>query len=157
MDEIARLATCSGGVRALPGGGVLGLDNREALASIALEPHLLLETTATWEGLAFQISQAFLVCFPCLGGTQAAPRTGLIDHAEVCARVARLLAAVVFLLGLWIGGAVDRALRAIRPKRGAVGATCVRSAASSPAQSSAVRAGRSSGYATARFTTAGRR
>jgi hypothetical protein len=55
---------------------------------------------------------------PVIGGTQAAEVTGLIEHEEVLARVARLLAAVVVLLVLGIGGAVDRSRRAIMPTRG---------------------------------------
>jgi hypothetical protein len=70
--------------------------------------------------------------------------TGLIDHEEVVDRVACLLATVEFLLVLGIGGTMDRALRAIMPNRGDSGAPLVRSAVSSTAKASAVRAGRSS-------------
>ena len=34
----------------------LGLDDRDPLARIALEPQILIETTATCEGITFQIS-----------------------------------------------------------------------------------------------------
>ena len=50
--------------------------------------------------------------------TQEAHVTGLIDDEQVFDRVTLLLAAVVFLLALEIGGAVDRSLSAIMPKRG---------------------------------------
>jgi hypothetical protein len=125
-------------------GCFLGLDDRDPIARIALEPHILIETTATWEGIAFQIRQAFIMRPPFIGGTQEANVTGLIDHEEVFDRVALLLATVVFLLVLGIGGAVDRSFSAIMPKRGGPGATFVRSAVSSTAKSSAVRAGSSS-------------
>jgi len=138
-------------------GSFLGLEDRDPIASIALEPHILIETTATWEGIAFQISQAFIMRLPFIGGTQEAHVTGLIDHEEVFDRVALLLATVVFLLVLWIGWAMDRSLSAIMPKRGDVGATFVGSPASSTAKSSAVRAGRSSWCANVRFNTAWRR
>src|SRR6266542_7004357 len=78
-------------------GCFLGLDNYDPIASIALEPHLLIETTATWEGLACQISQAFIMRLPCIGRTQEANVTGLIAHEEVFDCVALLLATGVFL------------------------------------------------------------
>jgi hypothetical protein len=99
-------------------GCFLGLDNDEPLARLALEPHLLLETTAGGEGRACPISQAFLLHLPFRGGTQAAKGTGLLKHEEVFARVALLLATGIFLLVLGIGRAVARALGTIRPTRG---------------------------------------
>ena len=99
-------------------GVFLGLDNYDPIASLALEPHLLIETTAGWEGIACQISQAFIIHLPCIGGTQEANVTGLIKHEEVFERVALLLATVVFLLFRGIGRAVDRALGTSMPKRG---------------------------------------
>jgi hypothetical protein len=122
----------------------LGLDDRDPIARIALEPQILVETTAPWESIAFQISQAFIVRLPFIGGTQEANMTGLIDYKEVFDRMAFLLAAVVVLLVLWIGWAVDRSLSTIMPKRGDKGIPFVRLAASITANSSAVRAGRSS-------------
>ncbi len=100
-------------------GFFLGLEDRHPIARLPLEAHLLREKTAGREGLALQISQAFIMRLPFIGGTQEAHMTGLIDHEEVFDRVALLLATVVVLLVLGIGGAVDRALRAIMPKRGA--------------------------------------
>jgi hypothetical protein len=83
-----------------------------------LETHILVEATTLWQGIALQFSQVFIVCLPFIGGTQEADVTALIDHEEVLDRVAFLLAAVVVLLVLGIGGAVDRSLSAIMPKRG---------------------------------------
>ncbi len=130
-------------------GVFLGLVDRDPLASIALEPHILIETTAVWEGIALQIGQACIMRLSFRGGTQEADVTGLLDHKEVFNRVALLLATVVFLLFLGIGRAVDRALGTIMPKGGGVGLTPVRSAASSTAKSSAVRAGSRSWWAKA--------
>ena len=122
----------------------LRLENRDPIASIPLEPHILIETTAVWEGIALQIGQVFVVCLPCIGGTQEANMTSLIDHEEVFDRMALLLAAVVVLLVLGVGWAVDRSLSTIMPKRGDTGTLSVRLAASTIANSSALRAGSSS-------------
>ena len=122
----------------------LGLDARDPLASKPLEPHILIETTPTGEGIACQIREAFLMRLALIGVAQEADVTGLIDHEEVFDRVAFLLAPGVFLLFLWIGRTVDWSLRTIMPTRGDVGTPFVRSAASHTAKSSAVRAGSSS-------------
>src|SRR6266702_8839567 len=79
-------------------GFFLGLADGHPIASIPLEPHILIETTAVWEGLALQIGQAFVVCLPVVGGTEAAEMTGRIDPEEGVDRVTRLLATVVVLL-----------------------------------------------------------
>jgi hypothetical protein len=94
------------------------LDAGETVEDQTLDAHILGEATAVWQGIARQLSQAFIMRLPVIGGTQAAEVTGLIEHEEVLARVARLLAAVVVLLVLGIGGAVDRSRRAIMPTRG---------------------------------------
>jgi hypothetical protein len=125
-----------------PTGFFLRLDDGDPVEAKTLEAHLLVEATAAWQGIALQLSQAFIMRLPFIRGTQEADVTGLIDHEEVLDRVALLLAAVVVLLVLGIGWAVDRSLSAIMPKRGSPGATFVRSAASSTVSSSAVRAGR---------------
>lgn len=125
-------------------GFFLGLEDRDPLARIALEAHILIETTAGWESIALQLSQAFIIGLPFIGSTQEANMTGLIDHEEVFDRVAFLLATVEFLLVLRIGWAVDRSLRTIMPKRGDKGTPSVRLAASITATSSAFRAGSSS-------------
>ena len=96
----------------------LRLDNGDPVEDKALETHILVEATTLWQGIALQFSQVFIVCLPFIGGTQEADVTALIDHEEVLDRVAFLLAAVVVLLVLGIGGAVDRALSAIMPTRG---------------------------------------
>jgi hypothetical protein len=121
-------------------GVFLGLHARDPMACIALEPPGLLETTALWEGITFQIREAFLLGLPFIRGTQAAEVTGLIDYEEVFDRVTLLLAAVVVLLVLWISGAVDRSLRASLPTRGGdfPAVACVANLA---AHSAAVRAG----------------
>ena len=119
----------------------LGLDDGDPLARIALEAHVLRQTTAGREGIALQLREAFIMCLPFIGGTQEANMAGLIDHEEGFDRMALLLAAVVFLLVLGIGWAVDRSLRPIMPKRGDKGMPSVRLAASITAKSSAVRAG----------------
>jgi hypothetical protein len=97
---------------------VLRLDEGDPVEDKAREPPSLVEATALWQGLALPCSQAFIMGLPCLRGTQAAEMTALIAHEEVLARGALLLAAVVCLLALGIGGAVARALRAIMPHRG---------------------------------------
>jgi hypothetical protein len=125
-------------------GFFLGLDDCHPITRISLEAHILVETTSGWEGVAFQISEALIIRLPFIRGTQEANLTALIDHEEVFDRVALLLATVELLLGLGIGWAVDRALRTIMPKRGGVGTPSLRLSASIPANSSAVRAGRSS-------------
>jgi hypothetical protein len=96
----------------------LRLDNGDTVEDKALETHILVEATAMWQGIALQFSQAFIMCLPFIRGTQEADMTALIDHEEVLDRVALLLAAIVVLLALGIGGAVDRSLSAIMPKRG---------------------------------------
>ena len=96
----------------------LRLDDGNTVEDKALEPHILVKATAMWQGIALQFSQAFIMCLPFIRGTQEADMTALIDHEEVLDRVARLLAAVVCLLALGIGGAVDRSLSAIMPTRG---------------------------------------
>jgi hypothetical protein len=99
---------------------LLGLDDRAPLACIALEPHLLIETTATWEGIAFPIRQALIMRLPFIGGTPEAQGTSLLDHEEMFARGALLLATLVFLLVLGIFGALDRSLCPIMPTWGVV-------------------------------------
>lgn len=125
-------------------GFFLGVDDRDPVARIALEPHVLIEPAASWEGIALQISQAFIIRLPFISGAQEANMTGLIDYEEVFDRMALLLAAVVVLLVLGIGWAVDRSLRTIMPKRGDTGTSSVRLTASITANSSALRAGSNS-------------
>jgi hypothetical protein len=130
-------------------GCFLGLEDRPPLTRLPLEAHILIETTARWEGIACQLGEACIMGLPFIGGTQDTQMTGLINHKEVFDRRTLLLAAIVFLLVLWIGWAVERSLRTIMPKRGDSGTPAVRLAASITAKSWAVRAGRSSWCATA--------
>jgi hypothetical protein len=94
------------------------LDDGDAVEDKALEAPILVEATARGQGIALQFSQSFLLRLPFIRGTQEADVTALIDYEEVLDRVALLLAAVVVLLVLGIGGAMDRPLSAIMPKRG---------------------------------------
>jgi hypothetical protein len=120
------------------------LDDGDPVEEKALEAHILIETTPVREGIALELSQAFIMGLPFIRRTQEADVTAFIDHEEVLDRVALLFAAVVVLLVLGIGGTVDRPLSAIMPKRGGCGAPSGRLAASMTAKSSALRAGRSS-------------
>jgi hypothetical protein len=96
----------------------LRLDDGDPVEDKALEAHILIEPTPVGERIALQLRQAFIIGLPFIRGTQEADVTALIDHEEVLDRVALLLAAVVFLLVLGIGGAMDRSLSAIMPNRG---------------------------------------
>jgi hypothetical protein len=40
----------------------------------------LIETTATWQGITFQVREAFIVHLPFIGCTQETNLTGLIDY-----------------------------------------------------------------------------
>jgi len=120
------------------------LDDGDPLARIALEPHVLRETTPGREGIALQIREAFIIGFPFIGGTQEANEAGLIDHEEVVDRMAFLLAAVVVLLVLGIDWAMDWSLRTIMPTREMVDLPSVACGLNIPANSAAVRAGSSS-------------
>jgi hypothetical protein len=122
----------------------LRLDDRDIVKHKALESHLLIEVTPVWEGITGQLREAFVMCLAFHGLTQEADVTGRIDDEQVFDGVTRLLAAVVVLLVLWIDGVMDRSLSAIMPNRGGLGKPAVRLAASLTAQSSALRAGRSS-------------
>jgi hypothetical protein len=106
---------------------------------------------------ARQLRAAFIMGFAFIGRTQDTHVTGLIDHEEVLERVALPFAAVIFLLVLGIGRAVDWSLSTIMPTRGGVGISLVRVVARSAVNSSAVRAGSRSCCAKARFKTAWRR
>src|SRR6266511_2553778 len=122
-------------------GRLLGVDKRRPLASNALEPRILIQTTPAGEARACQLRKAVLRRLALRGSAQEAKVTGLIAYEEGFDRVARLLATVVFLLCLWSGRAVEWSRRASMPTRGGVGTPCVRSAASPTAKASAGRAG----------------
>jgi hypothetical protein len=138
-------------------GFFLGLEDHQPITRVPLEAHILIEPTSGWEGIAFQLSEAFIIGLPFRGGTQETNMTGLIDHEEVFDRLALLLAAVVFLLVLGIGWTVDRSLRTIMPTRGDAGPSLVCLLVRSVANSAAVRAGSSSCCPKAWFSTVWRR
>jgi hypothetical protein len=117
-----------------PRGLVLGWDEGDPRARRALEPQILLQTTAPGEGIAFASRQACRMGLPCIGRTQAANLTGLIDAQEGFDRRAFLLAAVVVLRLLGSSGAVERSRCPIRPNRRARGTPGVRWAARRTAQ-----------------------
>jgi hypothetical protein len=118
----------------------------------ALEAPILGEPPAAWPGIAFKIRQAFILRLAFLRGTHETHVTGCMDHAQVFDRVALLLATVVVRLFLGVKRARERSLRTIMPKRGGGGPSCVWVVARSVANAAAVRAGRKSWCAHARFT-----
>src|SRR5262245_60145604 len=118
MDEMKRLCAFSGGVSSPPPWLFLGLNDLDPVQLKALESQILIQVTPAWQGITGQIREAFVMFLAFDSVTQEANVTGLIDHEEVFDRVALFLATVVFLLFLWIGGAMDRSLSAIMPKRG---------------------------------------
>ena len=107
MEEIRRWVACSGGVSSPPRGVFFGW-------TIVMPGR----TKPWWQGIACQLCHALISGLSFTGVAQAAHMTGLGDHEEVFDRVALFLAAVVCLLFLRIGRAMDRSLRAIMPKRG---------------------------------------
>ena len=127
----------------------LRLDDADTVKPNARESPLLRAVTPTWPGITGQIREAFVMFLAFHSVTQKANVTGVLDYEEVFDRVTLLLAAVVVLLVLWIGGALDRSRSTIMPNRGDVGASFVCLVASSVAKASAVRAGSSSGGAKA--------
>ena len=96
----------------------LRVDDRDPLECNALEPKIVIKTTAAGESLADQIREAVVRRLPRRGGAQEAKMTGLIEHQAVVDRVPLLLAAVVVLLVLGSGRAMERSLRASMPTRG---------------------------------------
>ena len=110
-------------------------DDGEAVEEKALEAPLLIETTPVREGSACAFSKAVIRGLPFRRGPQATHGTAFIEHEEGLERVALLRAAVVCLLGLGSGRAMDRSLRALRPNRGGCGSPPVLWAASMTAHS----------------------
>jgi hypothetical protein len=134
-----------------------GLDHRDVGQDHSLETHILLEITSGRQAIALQLSQDFIVGYPCIGSTHEANLTGFINHQEVFDRMAFRFATVVCLLVCWIGWAVDRSLRTIMPTRGDGGPALVCLLIRSVAHSAAVRAGSSSCCPNAGFSTVWRR
>jgi hypothetical protein len=132
-----------------PRGLFLGLDARDPLARIALEPQILSPITATGAGIAFALSQAVSMGLPVRGRTQETKMTSRLGDEEGFERRALLLTAIVVLLIRLIGWAVERSVRTRRPTRGARGTPGGRVAARLTAHSAAVRAGRRSWWAKA--------
>jgi hypothetical protein len=58
MEEIRRFVACSGDVSSPPGGVFLGLDDRDVLQVEPLEALILIQTAASWQGIASQLRQA---------------------------------------------------------------------------------------------------
>jgi hypothetical protein len=127
----------------------LGLEDRDPRQEKSLEALILIQATAGWQGIACQLCHALIRGLSVTGVAQATHVTGLVDHEEVFARVTLLLATVIFVLVLGIFWAVDGSFGLIMKKRALVGPASVRFAASSVAQSSAVRAGSNSWCASA--------
>ena len=125
-------------------GFFLRLDDGDIVEEKALKAHILVEATAAWQGIAFQIRQAFIMHLAFICSTQETNTTGLIDHKQVFDRVALLLTAVMVLLLFGIFRAMDRPLCTIMPKRGGVDSPFACAVLSKTAKSSAVRAGSSS-------------
>jgi hypothetical protein len=125
-------------------GFFLRLDEGDIVEEKALKAHSLVEATATWQGIAFQIRQAFIMHLAFLRSTQETHMTGLIDHTEVFDRGALLLTAVMVLWLVGIFRAMDRALCPIMPTRGGVASPFACAVLSKAAKSPAVRAGSSS-------------
>lgn len=98
----------------------LGLDARHVLQAASLEALIVIQTAARGPGIASQLGQALLRGVAVIGVAHEAHGTGLMDHAEVVARVTRLLATVVFLLRFGSGRAVERTCGAILPNRGGI-------------------------------------
>src|SRR5215831_7472238 len=64
-------------------GLLLRLDDRDAIECKALEPKILIATTAAGQGRAHQSREAFVMRLPLRGVAQEANMTGLIAHEEV--------------------------------------------------------------------------
>jgi hypothetical protein len=127
-----------------PTGCFLRLDDGAIVEEKTLNAHILVEATAAWQGIAFQIRQAFIMHFAFIRSTQEPNMTGLLDHEQVFDRVALLLTAVMVLLLFGIFRALDRPLGTIMPKRGGGDSPFACAVLSQAAKSSAVRAGSSS-------------
>jgi hypothetical protein len=137
-------------------GCFLGLDDRDAGQKNPLEAFRLIQATAGWQGVACQLRQALIRGFPVTGVAQEAQVTGLMNHEEVVERMAFLLPTVILLWLLRIFRTLERSFGPIMNKR-AAGAAASLGGVSIVATSAAVRAGRNSWSAKARFNTGGSR
>ena len=125
-----------------PTRGFLGLEHRAPRQDNSLEALILLQTTARGKRIASLRRQTLIRRVAFRGSAQKENVTGLIAHQHILQRVPFLLATVIFLLVFWILGALDGAFGPLVQKKGAVGAPSASCRANSPANSSAVRAGR---------------
>src|SRR5918992_65079 len=128
---------------------LLGLDDGHSGQNKSLESHILIETTPRGERIALKVCEALIMHLAFIGSAQKANMTGLIDHEEVFERVALLLATVMLLLFFRVSRTLDWAFSTIMPKRGGLAPSCAWLAASSAANSAAVRAGNRSWWANA--------
>jgi hypothetical protein len=122
---------------------LLGLDNRDVGQDDSLEAPIWIEPTTGRQARALQIRQACIVGLPVIRGPQDAHLTRFIAHKEGFARVALLLATLIFLLLFGIPRAMAGALRPIRPTRGDVTSALAGLRVRSVAHAAAVRAGSS--------------
>jgi hypothetical protein len=120
---------------------LLGLDDGHSAQNKSLEAHILIETTPRGQRVALKICEALIMYLAFIGGAQKANVTGFIDQQEVFERVALLLATIMLLLFFRVFRTLDWAFSTIMPKRGDVDPSCAWWAASSEANSAAVRAG----------------
>jgi len=122
----------------------LGLEDRDARQEKSLEALILIQATAGWQGIAYQLCNALIRGFPFIGVAQEAHVTGLVDHEEVFERVAFLLTTVILLLLLRVFRTLDGSFGPIMKKREEGAEASVGGVISIAAKSSAVRAGSSS-------------
>jgi hypothetical protein len=127
----------------------LGLEDGDARQEKPLKALILIETTTGWQRIARQFGHALISGFPFTGVAQETHVTGLLDHEEVFERVTLLLTAVIFLLLFGIGRAMDWTFSAILTKRGMLELPSAECVSNIVANSSAGRAGSSSGLAKA--------
>ena len=120
----------------------LRLEDHDPLQKESLEALILIQRTASWQGITGHLRHALLRRFAFTCVAQEGNVTALLDHEEIFERVTLLLATVVFFLLLRIFRTRDRPFGPIVHKRGGVDVSSGSCLASITANSSAVRAGR---------------
>jgi hypothetical protein len=120
----------------------LGLEDGQAREEKSLEAVLWIPTTARGQRLASELCQAVISGCPCTGVAQAAHVTGRVDHAEVCARGAWLLAPRRLWRLLWVVRTPEGACRPSMQHRAAGAAASRGGVIPMALHSSAVRDGR---------------
>jgi hypothetical protein len=103
-----------------PTGCSPGLDDGDPSPDDPLEAHILGKTTPKRQGIARPLREAFRMRLALIDRTQEANGTGLIEHEQVFARVALLLATVILLRLLRISRTRECARSTIMPARGDV-------------------------------------